>query len=254
MTSSLALETIKATTVVLAWVLNLMCLTGCSLCTHAAQILQLTRGARGLKQSPGMTTLPFLRHPFVVPTPPPPLSAAPSRWLTLQPAEVNCAEGAAPLHPSPRVRSRDVNQRLFIAGTLSCPGSQPSLAPSVPGLWQRQRCQGGFPLTCCTPRAIWARPEAGDRSITLESGDDEEALCTSTVNLSEWADTADKLKWMVKLHLNYHSILRVKCKLDHHLYDSLHNWWIQVNISLKPMCIAAILSIPMRGCYRLAFH
>lgn len=59
-----------------------------------------------------------------------------SRWMTLQPAGVSCAEGAPPA-PLPSVRSRSVNQRLFIAGTLPCPRSQPSLAPSVPGLWRR---------------------------------------------------------------------------------------------------------------------
>lgn len=211
MTSSLALETVKATTVVLAWVLNLMCLTGCSLCTHAAQILQLTRGARGRRQSPGMTTPPFLRHPFVVPTPPPP-PPAPSRWLTLQPAEVSCAEGAAPLHPQPSGPEPRRKSAAVHRGNPVLPGVSAQSGTICPGaLTQRQRCQGGFPTDLLHSPGHMGKTWGRRQIHHMESGDDEEALCTSTVNLSKRADTAGKLKWTVKLHLNYHSILRVKC-------------------------------------------
>lgn len=125
------------------------------------------QGGRGRSQSPGMTKPPFLRHTFVVPTPPPPPPA--SRWMTLQPAGVSCAEGAPrtpALGPEPQRKSAAVHR-----GNPALPGVSAQPGTICPGaLTQEQLCQGGFPLTCCTLQAIWARPGTGDRSIILESG------------------------------------------------------------------------------------
>lgn len=65
--------------------------------------------------------------------------------------------------------------------------------PAQPGticlgaMTQEQRCQGGFPLTCRTPRAVRARPGTGDRSIICRGG----SLCAIEeldVKLSERAE------------------------------------------------------------------
>lgn len=151
------------------------------------------QGARGRSQSPGMTKPPFLRHPFVVPTPsPPPPPPSPSRWLTLQPAEVSCAEGAPStpaLGPEPQRKSAAVHR-----GNPVLPGVSAQPGTICPGaLTQEQRCQGGFPLTCCALQAIRVRPGAGDRSIILESGHDRRGLvytyCKSLwMSLIQWTN------------------------------------------------------------------
>lgn len=88
-----------------------------------------------------------------------------SRWMTLQPAGVSCAEGASctPARgPEPRRKSAAVHR-----GNPALPGVPAQPGTICPGaLTQRQCCQGGFPLTCCTLQAIWARPGPRDRSIT----------------------------------------------------------------------------------------
>ncbi|MEQ2168826.1 hypothetical protein GOODEAATRI_018781, partial [Goodea atripinnis] len=60
----------------------------------------------------------------------------PYRWMTPQPAEVNCAEGALLLcpHSGPQLQSCRINQRLLsLAGTLSHSGSQHQLGTICPG-------------------------------------------------------------------------------------------------------------------------
>ncbi len=97
-----------------------------------------------------------------------PTSSLPG-WMTLQPAGVSCAEGA-PQHPVLRPEPQRKSAAAH-AGTLPCPGSQPSLAPSVPGLWRRSSAaKVGSHKPADPLQAAWARPETGDRSITLESG------------------------------------------------------------------------------------
>eukprot|EP00064_Thunnus_orientalis_P015189 superscaffoldBa00002769_g15239 len=85
--------------------------------------------------------------------------------MTLQPAGVSCAEGApctTALGPEPQRKSAAVHR-----GNPALPRVPAQPGTICPGaLTQEQRCQGGFPLTCCTLQAIWARPEPGDRSIT----------------------------------------------------------------------------------------
>jgi len=110
---------------------------------------------------PGRTTPPFLRHPFVVvphPTSLPMDDPATSRGQLrrrspppLSPATIRAlARG-----PEPRRKS----EAVFIAGTLPCPRSQPSLAPSVPG--------GGGALTL--PRWVPTDPlhPAGQMGLDL---------------------------------------------------------------------------------------
>ncbi|KAK2844996.1 hypothetical protein Q5P01_011655 [Channa striata] len=122
------------------------------------------QGDRGRRQSPGMSKPPVLRHPFAVhqhtPIPPPP-----PRWMTLQPAWVSCAEGA-PCTPAPSLEPQRKSAAVH-RGNPALPG-----VPAQPGticprpLTQKQHRQGGFPLTCCTLRVMWARPGTEDRSIT----------------------------------------------------------------------------------------
>lgn len=163
-----------------------MCLTGCFACTHAAQILHLTREPEDEDGPLGCPNHPFSDTHLSS------SSLPPSRWMTLQPAGVSCAEGSPPflLHTAPQswVRRRSVNQRLFIAGTLRCPESQPSLAPSVPGaLTQKQGRQGGFPTDPLQPPRVrrvrrartWDRRQI-DHSGSLDSV--EETRCTVTVS------------------------------------------------------------------------
>ncbi|KAK2909851.1 hypothetical protein Q8A73_007566 [Channa argus] len=128
--------------------------------THAGQILQLTRETEDEDSPLGCPNHPFSDTHLLYPTPIPP-----SRWLTLQPAWVSCAEGA-PCTPAmslePQRKSAAVHR-----GNPALPG-----VPAQPGticprpLTQEQHCQGGIPLTCCTLQAMWARPGTDDRSIT----------------------------------------------------------------------------------------
>lgn len=145
-----------------------MCLAGCSPCTHAAQILQLTRGPEDEASPLGWPNHPFSDTHLSYPPhhlhslqPPPP----PSRWMTLQPAGVSCAEGApcTPAQgPEPQRKSAAVHR-----GNTALPGVPAQPGTICPGaLTQRQCCQGGFPLTCCALQAIWARRGPRDRSIT----------------------------------------------------------------------------------------
>lgn len=167
MTSVLALKTIKSNDCCfsggLKWnVFNrLPSLHTC--CTDPAA----DQGAWRRSRSPGMTEPPFLRHPFVVPTP----SSLPMDDPATSRGQL-CRRSPPPLlHPRPSVRSRSVNQRLFHRGNPALPGvsAQPgTICPRA--LTQEQHCQGGFPLTCCTLQTIWARPGTGDRSIMPESG------------------------------------------------------------------------------------
>ncbi|CAB1438904.1 unnamed protein product [Pleuronectes platessa] len=106
-----------------------MCLTGSSSDTHAAQILQLTRGPEDEAGPLGSPNHPFsdthLSHPD------PPLSSLPVDDPRNQ--QGSAAQKGASCTPALGPEPRSVNQRLFIAGTVPCQGSQPSLAPSVPG-------------------------------------------------------------------------------------------------------------------------
>lgn len=117
------------------WASNEMCLKGWSLYTCCTDPTA-DQGARGQSQSPGMTRPAFLRHPFAASnftSSSPKADPAPSRGQLRR-----RIPPTLPPHTSqPSVRSHWVNQRLFIAGTMSCLGSQPCLAPSVPGLWRR---------------------------------------------------------------------------------------------------------------------
>lgn len=121
--------------------LNEMCLTGVSLHTHAAQILQLPGGVcGGQKTTPvpqGRPNHPFsdthLSYPPHRPLSPPPPFLPSYRRVTLQPAGVSCAEGAPcspALGPEPRRKSAAVPSREPCLAR----GPSPSLAPSVPGL------------------------------------------------------------------------------------------------------------------------
>lgn len=167
-----------------------MCLTGDSSSTHAAQILQLPRGPKE-DASPSRQT----NHPFsdthLSYRPHLPLSVPTDGWPCGQPGSAAQREPPA-LRPS--VRSRSVNQGLFIAGTLPCPGSQPRLAPSVPGLWRRNRTAKvgshwpGAPPRPCRPDL---RPET-DPSL-LESGDDGRGMVLlNSSSVWEWADTREE--------------------------------------------------------------
>ncbi|CAJ1062891.1 hypothetical protein KUCAC02_013882 [Xyrichtys novacula] len=115
-----------------------MCLTGRSPRTHAAQTLQLTRGPE-------------------------------DEWLTPQPAGVSCAEGGPPLPctptqgPEPRRKSAAAHR-----GNPALPGVSAQPGTICPGsLTQRQRRQGGFPLTCCTLRSD-LRPETDPSHWSLD--------------------------------------------------------------------------------------
>lgn len=170
-----------------------MCLTGCSLCTHAAQILQLTRGPED-EASP----LGWPNHPFSDTH----LSYPPHLLLLLLPLpdgwpcnQQRSAAQKEPPAPQPSVRSRSVNQRLFIAGTLSCPGSQPSLAPSVPGLWRRSsaaKVGSHWPAAPSRPYGSDLGLETDPSYWSLDMI--EEAWCTPTVNLSGWAWYSGQIK------------------------------------------------------------
>lgn len=158
-----------------------MCLTGCSLCTHAAQILQLTRGPED-RAGP----LGWPNHPFSDAH----LSYSPhlilsKGWPCNQ--QRSAAQKELPA-PQPSVRSRSVNQRLLIAGTLSCPGSQPSLAPSVLVLWRRRstaKVGSHWPAALSRPYRPDLELETDPSSWSLDMV--KEAWCTITVNFSEWA-------------------------------------------------------------------
>lgn len=83
------------------------------------------------------------------------------------------------------VRSRSVNQRLVIAGTLPCPGSQPRLAPSVPGFWRRSRAAkvgSHWPAAPFRPYGPDLGPETDPSHCSLDM---IEAFC----NLSVWTYT-----------------------------------------------------------------
>ncbi|KAI4810955.1 hypothetical protein KUCAC02_013882 [Chaenocephalus aceratus] len=81
------------------------------------------------------------------------------------------------LGPEPRRKSAAVHR-----GNPALPEVSAQPGTICPGaLTQEQRCQGGFPLTCCTHQAIWSRP--ADRSITTADWTWwRGAGCTSTVH------------------------------------------------------------------------
>ncbi|TKS82514.1 hypothetical protein D9C73_016623 [Collichthys lucidus] len=57
------------------------------------------------------------------------------------------------LGPEPQCKSAAAHR-----GNPALPGVSAQPGTICPGaLTQTQRCQGGFPLTCCTHQAIWAR-------------------------------------------------------------------------------------------------
>lgn len=154
-----------------------MCLAGCSPCTHAAQILQLTRGPEDEASPPGWPNHPFLDTHLSYP---PHLLLPPDGWPCNQQGSAAQKEPPA---PQPSVRSRSVNQRLFIAGTLSCPGSQPSLAPSVLGLWRRgsaAKVGSHWPAAPSRPHRPDLGPETDPSYWSLRMVG--EAWRTSTVN------------------------------------------------------------------------
>lgn len=128
--------------------------------THSAQILQLTRGPEDEDSPLGCPNHPFSDTHLLFPTPTPPY-----RWMTLQPAWVSCAEGAPrtpAIGPEPQRKSAAVHRGNPVLPRV--PAQPGTICPRL--VTQKQFCQGGFPLTCCTLKAIWARPETGDRSIT----------------------------------------------------------------------------------------
>lgn len=157
-----------------------MCLTGCSPYTHAAQILQLTRGPEDEASPLGWPNHPFSDTHLSF-SPPPPSSFPMDDPATSR----GQLRRRSPPHTQPSVRSRSVNQRLFIAGTLPCPGSQPSLAPSVPGLWRRSSTAKVGSHWPAAP----SRPYGPDLGLetdpsTLESGHGRRGLLYMYCNLT----------------------------------------------------------------------
>lgn len=74
----------------------------------------------------------------------------PYRWMTLRPAGVSCAKGAPctpALGPEPQRKSGTVHR-----GNPALPGVPAQAGTICPRpVTQKQNCQGGFPLTWCTP-------------------------------------------------------------------------------------------------------
>lgn len=114
----------------------------------------------------------------------------PYRWMTLRPARVSCAKGAPctpALGPEPQRKSGTVHR-----GNPALPGVPAQAGTICPRLvTQKQNCQGGFPLTWCTPPRPCRpdlRPET-DPSL-LEPGDDGRGMVLlNSISVWEWADT-----------------------------------------------------------------
>lgn len=107
-----------------------MCLTGCPRCTHAAQILQLTRGPEDEAGPQGWPNHPFSDTHLSYPPPPP------SRWMTLQPAGVSCAEGAPPPPPAPQALGPEPQRKsAAVSSREPCParGLSPAWHHLSPG-------------------------------------------------------------------------------------------------------------------------
>lgn len=169
-----------------------MCFTGDSSSTHAAQILQLPRGPKEDASPSRQTNHPFSDTHLSYPPHLPPL--CPYRWMTLRPARVSCAKGAPctpALGPEPQRKSGTVHR-----GNPALPGVPAQAGTICPRpLTQKQNCQGGFPLTWCTPQAMQARSETGDRSITAGVWRWWKRHGIHLVNSSsvwEWADTREE--------------------------------------------------------------
>lgn len=192
LTSRSAFSTVNVLTAF--WASDEMCLKGWSLYTCCTDPTA-DQGARGRSQSHGMTRPAFLRHPFAASnftSSSPIADPAPSRGQLRRriphtpPTPYIPAISAEPLGKSAAVHCG--NHVLF--GISALPGT---ICPWT--LTQKQLCQGGFPLPCCTLQATWARQGPEDRSIILQSGCQRRGLFTAPVILSDWVD----IQWANKV-------------------------------------------------------
>lgn len=154
---------------------------------------QLTRGPQHRAAPLGWPNLPFV-VPRPLPSPPPPSS----RWMTPAASRGQLRRRSPPLlllppapqafGPEPQRKSAAVHR-----GNAVLPGVSAQPGTICPGaLTYSQHCQGGFPVTCCTPQALWARPGTTDRSIILRLDTEEETLCLchelSLKELQQWVN------------------------------------------------------------------